>query len=257
MTKASTGKANTAVPVDLRIVAAALAFAAIPFITFSISKYLSGFSQSLKSRIVWVLAFTLNLITVSLPGRFDSETSRQSRSGVEGGPWTSLFAPAPWAFAIWGVIYLSELLLTIAVGFNISSLSTQLLSRLAPLWLACNLYQSLWCLTFRDFARNVLWLPAGCLIGAAAAALATHATLSEHLLAIPFSPATSAAVRRVAAAARLPISLHAGWLAAAALLNVNGWAAARGSAIGSQLALAFGSVYIVSLQLVLCFRKCE
>ena len=51
-------------------------------------------------RIIWVAAYLSNLVTVSIPGRFDGQVS--SSSGKVEFPWKTVFAPAGWAFAIWG-----------------------------------------------------------------------------------------------------------------------------------------------------------
>eukprot|EP01035_Chromulina_nebulosa_P018761 gene18761-24528_t len=43
---------------------------------------------------------------------------------------------------------------------------------------------------------------------------------------------------------RIPFSLHAGWLSAATLLNINGWASYTKTSLSTQLTLAFASVYL-------------
>ena len=43
----------------------------------------------------------LSVVAVGVPGRWDGEMAT-------GMPWPTLFTPAPWAFAIWGVIYAGE-----------------------------------------------------------------------------------------------------------------------------------------------------
>ena len=63
-------------------------------------------------RALWTFAYIVNLITVSIDGRFDSETTRKTNStrGKDGTilTFTPVFAPAGWAFAIWGAIYFGE-----------------------------------------------------------------------------------------------------------------------------------------------------
>ena len=53
-----------------------------------------------------VVGFLINIVSVSIPGRFDSDVDPTNMTF----PWPTLFAPAGFAFAIWGVIYLGELL---------------------------------------------------------------------------------------------------------------------------------------------------
>ena len=52
-----------------------------------------------------IAGFLINLGSVSLPGRFDSDVNPESMVF----PWPTLVSPAGFAFAIWGVIYLGEL----------------------------------------------------------------------------------------------------------------------------------------------------
>lgn len=230
--------------INIRVVAVFLAALSIPLITSYASRYLTNDKNSVRARISWVLAFCLNLITVSLPGRFDSSVKRDSKSTNEGGPWTSLFAPAPWAFAIWGLIYASELILTAFVGLNFCGHNQNiLLSTITPFWIACNLFQSLWCLSFRDFCKNSLWLPAICLGSSAASLTMVHRLLSQHLA----SMSTASTLGKLGVAAmRFPISLHAGWLAAATLLNLNGWISYSRASMDKQYAFAFFAVYVAA-----------
>ena len=59
-------------------------------------------------RLLWAVAFGMNLYAVTMPGRLD----RMFKSGNHLKPWHSLFEPAPWAFSIWAVIYVAQGLLT-------------------------------------------------------------------------------------------------------------------------------------------------
>ena len=47
--------------------------------------------------------------------------------------------------------------------------------------------------------------------------------------------------------AALPIALHAGWLMAAALLNVNTRVTESGATLGQNISMAFCSVYVAGL----------
>jgi len=105
----------------------------------------SGFSV-VTARIMWVAAFFINLATVSIPGRFDglaveaknrgdSSPGYQYRGGI---PWTPVFAPAGWAFAIWGLIYLGESLATDFIGVWGGA---ALLQRSLSWWIAGSLFR--------------------------------------------------------------------------------------------------------------------
>jgi len=58
-------------------------------------------------RLACAVAFALNVAAVSLPGRYDGDVKVAADGSAQFG-WDSLFTPAPYAFAIWGVIYLGE-----------------------------------------------------------------------------------------------------------------------------------------------------
>lgn len=122
-------------------------------------------------RTIWTSAFALNLITVSLPGRFDSISAQEAQmkklkavSSEDAKkievtmPWTTFFEPSPWAFAIWGVIYFTELLLT---GFVLclGNIQKSVVETATAYWVAGNVFQSVWCFCFRPEFRQSLWLP--------------------------------------------------------------------------------------------------
>ena len=187
--------------------------------------------------IVWVASFVLNLITLNLPGRFDN-----SNSSPEGGPWKSLFAPAPYAFAIWGVIYLTEFLLTAFIATNYREKVIKTLTMITPFWLSTNIYQSLWCLTFRPQFKEYLWVPATFLGLGATSLLTAVALVSKNLLIADTNDSFYYLLLL-----RIPLSLHTGWLAAATLLNLNGFVAFNKIPMSSQLAVAFASVFVAFL----------
>jgi hypothetical protein len=58
-------------------------------------------------RLASAAAFALNVAVVSWPGRYDGDV-KVSADGSAQFEWDSLFTPAPYAFAIWGAIYLGE-----------------------------------------------------------------------------------------------------------------------------------------------------
>ena len=157
-------------------------------------------------RVLWVAAFLLNLVTVSQPGRFDGNAAAASTASTKGGkparalktdipkyqggiPWTPVFAPAGWAFAIWGAIYLGEMLVTAYVA--VLDLPEPMRAFKPPLrpealtlwWAAGNALQSLWCLAFRPQFSNHLYVPAALLGGAAACILMAHNVLTRWIVA--------------------------------------------------------------------------
>lgn len=79
------GMTSESIQLVLSVAAAVL----IPVIVFALDRIFAESSSTIA--VAWVLVFSVNVITVSLPGRFDN-----SKVTTEGGPWKSLFAPAPW-----------------------------------------------------------------------------------------------------------------------------------------------------------------
>ena len=109
-----------------------------------------------------VVGFLINIVSVSIPGRFDSDVDPTNMTF----PWPTLFAPAGFAFAIWGVIYLGELL-----GMGLLVTSPTMATAAAPAsraWACANIAQALWCMSFRPWALSRLWLSSACLAATAA-----------------------------------------------------------------------------------------
>ena len=205
----------------------------------------SGFSV-VTARFLWVAAFIINLGTVSIPGRFDGlaveaknrgDTSPgyQYRGGI---PWTPVFAPAGWAFAIWGVIYLGEMAATAFIGARGGA---ALLQGSLSWWIAGSLFQALWCGCFRPAFSDHLYIPSTLLACAAASQLANHAAMTDAI-----NDSRGAWNKVGLIMLRFPISLHASWLCAAALLNFNGWFARAKLPMSRQVALAGASAYLAS-----------
>ncbi|KAJ1411401.1 hypothetical protein B484DRAFT_183357 [Ochromonadaceae sp. CCMP2298] len=214
-----------------------IAIAAIPSLAWWVSKQSKGTDWLYKA--AWVGAFIVNLITVSIPGRFDgrAETTVDGKVTI---PWKSLFEPSGWAFAIWGVIYASELLVTAYVG--VIGQPSAVLTRAAPFWLMGNLFQSLWCFAFRKEFASILWLPMSLLaLGAASLGLA-HNELTVAIDALSDTFSTGAKWRLLLL--RLPLALHTGWLSAASLLNLNAWMSVSRFPLDRQITTAFLSAYL-------------
>jgi len=132
----------------------------------------------------------------------------------------TLVSPAPWAFAIWGVIYLGESIFCTAGLFTAEK--TQLMSVLsvttAP-FVVANLMQSLWCASFRP-SYNQGWHKyiSSFMLGG------TAYSLSQVLNAVRVVTSGTAAVSisRTLALYYVPMTIHFGWTTAATLVNING-----------------------------------
>ena len=82
--------------VPLAKIAAVLAVSAL--LPFLLNKYGAKLTMGdVLYRWTWVVAFAINVICVSIPGRFDG----QMVDGKIAVVWKSAFAPSGWAFAIW------------------------------------------------------------------------------------------------------------------------------------------------------------
>lgn len=178
----------------------------------------------------WSLSFITHLIVVMIPGRYDDSTSPYELSWRD-----NLFAPADFAFLIWPLIYVGEVILTILV-VNYSSSTTVLFEAITPFWALANLAQVLWCLTFR---RNCPLIVSTIALFVAVAALdKVHSELTTHLMNFSFEP------KWRIVAMRFPISLHLGWLMAASLLNLNILIGTLEAHVCVQVSCAFVSIIL-------------
>jgi hypothetical protein len=209
-------------------------------------------------RLPYGLALAVNIGAVSLGGRFDSQAAS---SGGGSAKWPTLFAPAGFAFAIWGVIYLGEVcgLIEVLGGARGILRGTRSAARSRPLakaasaegtradkpveiapvenavrasneaWVGANLAQALWCVSFRPWAIELLWLPT-ILLGVAAGCL--FVSQRRILSASRRGPPTGTV------ALLWPRSLHLGWLLAATLVNANGWVGHAAAGLTAALAVS-------------------
>lgn len=211
--------------------------ASVPFIlTYINNKILSP--KVNMYRVLWIAAFILNLVTVQMPGRFDSLVDKTD--GLDRFPWRTLFSPSGWAFAIWGVIYLSELILTTFVATPYGN-SIPAIKSATVYWMGANIYQSIWCLCFRPKYIDRLWLPAIQLISGAFSLNLAHSVSTTYLFA-----ETNMFKKIGILLVRFPLALHAAWLTAAALLNTNTWVAVSKVTLSTQLSIAFASSYFAA-----------
>eukprot|EP01038_Epipyxis_sp_PR26KG_P014095 gene14095-18914_t len=225
-------------PTNARVSLIGLAMLVVPYFIKSNKSFLQD--SNILFKLIWGGSFLINWITVSIPGRFDS--SVDAKTGKPDIPWNQLFEPATWAFAIWGVIYLSEIILT---GYAVSSGNpTSLFKNLAPYWMAGNIYQSLWCFAFRPDFRSYMWLPM-LLLASGSISLVLGQMQVTHAIQALTGPYYSIERLRLLLI-RLPFSIHSGWLAAASLLNLNGWVTLSNFSLGFQTAVAFASCYIAT-----------
>lgn len=143
----SVGTATAGSPPNAGVVAALpsvettfalLATVSIPLALFGVNPSIQP--PGMQCRVFWVGAFLVNLLTLSIPGRFDSDVANDgAKDPINNFPWKTLFAPASWAFAIWGVIYVSEAMLTAYIGAF--GRPMEVLQKAAPFWIAGNLFQ--------------------------------------------------------------------------------------------------------------------
>ena len=136
--------------------------------------------------------------------------------------------PAGWAFAIWGPIYLGEAIFCLAQIFD-PSLAASIPVVTGP-FVAANLFQSLWCASFRP-SYNEGWhkYVSAAMLGGTA----------MSLLAIPPEPSIYF----------VPLMMHFGWTTAATLVNLNGSLSMSANLSDSELVAAghFSTVLATAL----------
>lgn len=107
-----------------------------------------------------------------------------------------------------------------------------------------NLYQSIWCLSFRPKFTNFLWFPASLLGAAASCLLIGLNNISNGVDFIKsLDSREDALYTLILVLFRFPLSLHAGWLSAATLLNLNGWISYKRLSIPAQISAAYFSIF--------------
>lgn len=211
------------------IAAAGVTLAALPSL-FPVGALSVGMLQASN-----VLAFCTNVAAVSIPGRIDSEQDSRMRQG-DLNPSSStrlisgniddpvsrrnrmLLRPAGWAFAIWGPIYIGEAVFCAAQFADGTGLAATLPDVTAA-FVAANLYQALWCASFRpSFDQGWhKYISAAMLAGTAFSLSTLPADLSWYFV---------------------PMVMHFGWTTAATLVNLNGSLAMSDSISDSKLVAA-------------------
>lgn len=193
--------------------------------------------STLSAKAPWrsasVLAFLLNVYFVSLPGRLDGDPETALRM-------PTLLAPAPWAFVIWAVIYIGELLGIVWICTCAKKSGTEAIAKSTAAWCAANVAQSLWCCAFRPWAKDALWISAA-LLGATAACLFPAQSSIKHVRG-----------RGAYWAVVLPRSLHLGWTTAATLVNLNSYVSATFGPILAMICAICSVVVALLVGTVFC-----
>lgn len=139
--------------------------------------------------------------------------------------------PAPYAFAIWGVIYLLEFCYSLwqlcqcPRRLGAESRRVTMLKRMSPFWCMANACQISWCFSFRSQfdSPGLLWISAVFLSGIAISlGLAHYEVISARRAK---GSGYKSLDLQSAFFVYVPITLHFGWTTAAALVNWNGWMA--------------------------------
>jgi len=182
-------------------------------------------------KVINALAFFINMYAITVPGRLDGESSTDPVNGENPFLNRILVAPAGWAFGIWGVIFLGELVFSLAQFSSVASSIEPLLKEIAIPFAMAQLFQILWAASFRSkykgkwMAVSATMLPAIALSLSKAHAIFTKSVYQSTLLqyCIFF----------------LPLTIHFGWTTAASLVNLNG-AIARDSSSSNSLVKVAG-----------------
>eukprot|EP00584_Thalassiosira_punctigera_P005450 CAMPEP_0172543980 /NCGR_PEP_ID=MMETSP1067-20121228/14240_1 /TAXON_ID=265564 ORGANISM="Thalassiosira punctigera, Strain Tpunct2005C2" /NCGR_SAMPLE_ID=MMETSP1067 /ASSEMBLY_ACC=CAM_ASM_000444 /LENGTH=344 /DNA_ID=CAMNT_0013330473 /DNA_START=186 /DNA_END=1220 /DNA_ORIENTATION=+ len=223
-----------------------------------------------------VAAFAANVVAVSVPGRLDGRQDDETRGGNldprdpddgatsrnEGSPLAekeeeksssspaayalrngrTLVDPSGWAFAIWGPIYLGEAAFAAAQFLASDGAASALLPRITAPFVAANLFQSLWCASFRpsyfgdEGGGWEKYVSAGALAGAACSLSLVHSAGVAATTTAAAEPSSTLSVLLA------PLTMHFGWTTAATLVNLNGSLASdESSSCASLVALGHSS----------------
>lgn len=175
-------------------------------------------------RVLTVVAFAVNFAVLQIPGRFDGDPEQVLKM-------SNLVAPAGWAFAIWGMIYVGELAGVVWIFLVQCQDCQEAIARSVLSWCAANMAQCLWCTAFRPWSIDQLWVSA-IMLGCIAACLFA----SQQAMLKGFSATgTPATITRMAVV--WPRSLHLGWTTAASIVNVNSYIGQ--ASFGEEVALCF------------------
>jgi hypothetical protein len=164
-------------------------------------------------RIVNLVSYGINLVSVGRPGRMDGQAVDDGELAPRTGK--TLIAPSGWAFAIWGPIFLGELVSVTAPFFiKESDPIVELLRKTYGPFITAQLFQSLWCAAFRPkYKGSAMFISTGMLSATAFHLSKAHAIFTANPLL--YSNLQYGLFF-------LPMALHFGWTTAASLVNLNG-----------------------------------
>mmetsp|Transcript_9005 Transcript_9005/g.8895 ORF Transcript_9005/g.8895 Transcript_9005/m.8895 type:complete len:324 (-) Transcript_9005:122-1093(-) len=129
----------------------------------------------------------------------------------------TLITPKGWAFSIWGIIFVGEILGLLVLWVDESSVK-EFSSILVPFTYACIL-QSIWCVFF---SREQMFLSAMALTGIAYSLKLCSDGIDLNEIRMAELTSSSALIPFIAhALITYPIRIHFGWTTAAALINWN------------------------------------
>jgi len=175
-------------------------------------------SWSLKAAVF--LAYWINYVAVSVPGRLDGRQAEGGDAATQQRQGRSLVLPSGWAFSIWAPIFLGELVLV-----SLQLVDSSAVIATVP-YVATNLFQSIWCASFRPKYKGPWVLVSSAALGSTAYALSKVHKLQVLGLPTAIASSTIASSWWRYLVYGLPISLHFGWVTAATLVNLNGSVAA-------------------------------
>lgn len=176
-------------------------------------------------RILNGVLYGLNVYATSQPGRIDGQNQEEFGKGASssskemerlspGSRGRTLVSPSGWAFAIWGPIFIGELVFCTA-SFTLSENSelAGVIKKASGGFMVSQVFQVLWTAAFRPKHKGkAAYISAAMLSGIALSLNRAHQaftadrsySMSSYLIYF------------------LPLSLHFGWTSAASLVNLNG-----------------------------------
>jgi hypothetical protein len=236
------------------------------------------------------LLYALNVYATSQPGRIDGMRAKLSKDKKESDPENpvvvdehtplgdvdedhtndddmdpseldrrarTLLAPAGWAFAIWGPIFLGEMvfcashLLLAAPGSAAASGVSEVVQRASGGFMASQLMQTLWTATFRPkYKGKYVYVSGFFLSGIAISLSRAHAAFT-----IGMADSGSSYDKKDYWLYFLPMTLHFGWTTAAMLVNWNGsvasteWISAKGLAVMGHASVVIATAAGVGITL--------
>ena len=200
-------------------------------------------------RIANLVSYGINFISVSRPGRMDGEAAKDGILSPRNGK--TLVAPAGWAFAIWGPIFLGEAIGLVAQFIVPENAPiVRLLKETSGPFIVAQLFQSLWCAAFRPkYNENKMFISAGMLSATAYSLSKAHAVFAATGAKALYSSWQYGIFF-------FPMALHFGWTTAASLVNLNGAIAMKQNATEKVIAfVGHTSVILASVLGVILSQK--